>query len=381
MFEQRGAQLVVANVLLAALFLVAASGRAHPETAAPGFSGTGVDQSQSGEKTAEQVYKNIQVLKDLRAAELDGVMNFMCAALGVGCAYCHTNPWDSDEKSAKLAARRMILMTRSINNEHFSRNPAVTCNTCHRGQHNSVPNPPADLAVVHSPDDELTAPKPPSLPSIDELVSRYIRAIGGEPAIQKIKTRVSFGTETTTNRMTQPQTTPIEIYQTAADKLLIVRNNPRGATEEAFDGVKGWTKDSRGHREMEGSELAEAKRDADLFRYLKIKATYPQMRVLAKERLGIREAYVVGATSRDDSREKLYFDARTGLLSRRYVAFKTAFGTIPEVTGFDDYRLVNGVKLPFSITWSRPPFSSTRKFAEIRLNAIIDDSRFEPRAR
>jgi hypothetical protein len=105
------------------------------------------------------------------------------------------------------------------------------------------------------------------------------------------------------------------------------------------------------------------------------------MRVVAKENVRDREAYVVGATSRSDSREKLYFDVESGLLVRQFVAFKTAFGSIPEVTDFDDYREVSGVKLPFTITWSRPPFSSTLHFAEIRLNAIIDESRFELRAR
>ena len=105
------------------------------------------------------------------------------------------------------------------------------------------------------------------------------------------------------------------------------------------------------------------------------------MRLLGTEKVGERETYVVGATSRDDAREKLYFDTRSGLLVRRYVAFKTAFGTIPEVTDFDDYRAVNGIKLPFTITWSRAPFASTRKFTEIRLNVILDDARFEPRAR
>jgi hypothetical protein len=375
--EQRRLRLLVAGVLSAALSVVAASGRAQRETATLGSPAIGAGQSASDEKTAEQVYKNIQALRELRATDLDGVMNFMCAALGVGCTYCHTNPWESDQKTAKLAARRMILMTRSINNEHFSRNPAITCYTCHRGQHNSVPNPPADLAVLGSPDNELTGTKPPSLPPTDEIISRYIRAIGGEAAIQKIKTRVSLGTETTANRMTPPLSTPIEIYQTTANKLLIIKSDPRGTTTEAFDGVKGWTRDARGLRELENRALADARRDADLLRYLNLIAAYPQMRVLTKEKIGGREAYVVCATSREGDREKLYFDAQTGLLIRKDVAFKTAFGTIPEITDFDDYRSVNGVKLAFTITWSRPPFSSTRRFAEIRLNAMIEDSRFE----
>ncbi|HXU39025.1 MAG TPA: photosynthetic reaction center cytochrome c subunit family protein [Blastocatellia bacterium] len=375
MLRRRHAKLMTAMLLTAAFCLITASGGAHQNTSKPDWFAGIISHNQSREQTAGQVYKNIQALKELRASELDGVMNFMCAALGVGCTYCHTNPWDSDEKTAKLAARRMILMTRAINAEHFSGNPAVTCYTCHRGQHNSVPNPPSDLATSHSED--LTIPaKPAVLPSTDDIIDRYIRAIGSDAAIQKIKTLVSRGTETTTNKMTPAATAPIEIYQTTANKMLIVRNTPRGTITEAFDGVKGWTRDARGYRELEGRELAEVIRDADLMRYANLRAAYPQMRVLSKEKLADRDAYVVGATSRDDSREKLYFDVQSGLLIRKSVAFKTAFGTIPEVTDFDDYRAVNGVKLPFTIAWSRAPFGSVKKFTEIKLNVVIDDSKF-----
>jgi len=375
MLSRRRAKLLAVVLLMAAFCLITATSRAHQETAAPGWLAAEFNHSQDHEKTAGLVYKNIQALKELRASELDGVMNFMCAALGVGCTYCHTNPWDSDEKTAKLAARRMILMTRAINGEHFSGNPAVTCYTCHRGQHNSVPNPPPDVATSHS-EDVTIAVKPAAMPSTDEVIDRYIRAVGSNAAIQKIRTLVSRGTETTTNRMTPAATVPIEIYQTAANKMLVVRNSARGVTREAFDGVKGWARNARGSRELEGRELAEVMRDADLMRYLNLRAAYPQMRVLTKERIADREVYVVGATSRDDRREKLYFDSDTGLLIRKYVAFKTAFGTIPEVMDFTDYREVNGVKLPFTISWSRPPFGSVKKFTEIKLNVAVDDSKF-----
>lgn len=333
------------------------------------------------EKPAEQTYKNIRVLTGLPSSELDGVMSFMSAALGVGCNHCHTNDWESDEKSTKLAARRMIAMTRAINKENFSGNPAITCYTCHRGRHNTEPLPSVDLATNPSPEVAPTASKASALPSIDEVIARYFQAIGGEAAIQRIETRVSRGTETTTNRMTAPRTLQIEIIQARPDKLLIARKDSRDLSLAGFDGSKGWTKDARGQRETTGRELAEIKREADFFRYLNLRATYPQMRVLAKERVRGREAYVAGATSRDDSREKLYFDIETGLLIRRFVAYRTAFGSIPEVTEFDDYREVNGVKLPFAITWSRPPFSSTRKFTEIRLNSLVNNAKFEPQAR
>jgi hypothetical protein len=340
---------------------------------------SGDAQTQTGqqEKPAEQVYKNIQVLTGLPASELDGVMLFMSASMGVGCTHCHTSSWENDDKTAMTATRRMILMTRAINKDNFSGNPAITCYTCHRGQHNTEPLPPLDIATNPAADVTVVASTPGPLPSTDEVTARYVSAIGGEAAIATIKTRVSRGAETTTNKMTPPQTLPIEIIQAAPDKLLVTRNSPRAATLEGFDGAKGWTKDTRGVRELAGKELAEAKREADFFRYLKIRETYPQMRVLAKEKVRDREAYVVGATSREDTREKLYFDVESGLLVRRSLAFKTAFGSIPEVMDFDDYRDVDGVKLPFLITWSRPPFGFVRKLTTIKLNTLLDGARFQ----
>jgi hypothetical protein len=377
MLERRCIRLVTAVLLAAAFSLLAIESR----TAALDSPTPPAQRKPAEEKTAEQVYQNIQVLTGLSASDLDGVMEFMSASMGVGCTHCHTNPWASDVKPTKLATRKMIVMTRNLNKESFSGNPAITCYTCHRGQHNTEPQPPIDIAVSPAPDATLPVNRSAALPSIGEVIEKYIRAIGGDAVIEKLKTRVSRGAETTTNRMTPPLTLPIEIIQAAPGKLLILRSDPRGAAVEGFDGGKGWTKDVGGQREMTGKELAVTKREADFFRYLKIKETYPQMRVLAKEKIGDREAYVVGATSREDERERLYFDSQSGLLVRRYVSFKTAFGSIPEVMDFEDYREVSGVKLPFTIKWSRPPFGFVRKFTEIRLNAIVDDARFEPRAR
>ena len=381
MIDGRSIRLMTMVVVAASFCGFTAGSRANIRTAPPGAVTFSAQEPAAEQKTSEQVYKNIQVLNGLPASELDGVMYFMSASLGVACNHCHTNPWDSDAKSTKLAARKMIVMTRNLNKESFSGNPAITCYTCHRGQPNSAPLPPVDPVSSQPTEADVVPAKPPALPASDEIIGRYILAIGGEPAIAKMKTRVLRGTETITDRTTAPVTTPIEIYQTSENKLLMVRSASVGMSMQGFDGSRGWTRDSGGLREMDAKELVAMRRSADFFRYLKIKETYPQMRVLAKEKVGIREAYVVGATSRDDSRERLYFDANTGLLIRRQVTFKTAFGGIPEVIDFDDYREVGGIKLPFTISWSRSPFGSTQKFTEIRLNVSIDESKFKPPAK
>jgi photosynthetic reaction center cytochrome c subunit len=329
-------------------------------------------QPAEREKTSAEVYKNIQVFNDLPASQLDGAMQFMSAALGVGCNHCHAGSWDSDAKSSKIAARKMVLMTRNINKESFSGNPAITCYTCHQGQPQTAPVPAVEPRAAQSEPEAVVA-SPAKLPTTDEVIDRYTRAIGGQEAIDKLKTRVSLGKLITANRMAPPATVSLEIYQQAPNKYLRVAAVERAA----FNGETGWKKGDGGLLNLEDRDLNDLKREADFFRFLKLRESYPSMRVLSKEKIGDREAYVVGATSRDNSREKLYFDSATGLLIRKYVAVKTALGAIPEVMDFDDYREAGGVKFPFTVFWSRPPFAATQKFAEMKINLPIDDAKFE----
>jgi hypothetical protein len=96
---------------------------------------------------AEQVFKNIQVLKGQTAGHIPNIMGTFTRALGVRCDFCHVpGEWEKDDKDMKRAARDMIHMTVDINSELkkiqtiAADNPAVGCSTCHRGQ----PKPGAD---------------------------------------------------------------------------------------------------------------------------------------------------------------------------------------------------------------------------------------------
>jgi len=88
--------------------------------------------------------KNIKVLQGLPSSQLIPVMSFMANSLGVTCAHCHTKQWESDEKPAKAAARRMIQLQRSVNEQHYQGKLTVTCNTCHQGH--VVPPATPDVA-------------------------------------------------------------------------------------------------------------------------------------------------------------------------------------------------------------------------------------------
>jgi len=97
--------------------------------------------AQSNDLPVEQTKKNIKVLQGLPSSQLIPVMAFMSNSLGVTCAHCHAKAWESDEKPAKDTARKMMAMTRAINEQQFGGKLTVTCNTCHQGRVKPVATP------------------------------------------------------------------------------------------------------------------------------------------------------------------------------------------------------------------------------------------------
>ena len=85
----------------------------------------------------------VKALTGLTVPEFEAEMQLMTQALGLSCGSCHARGnFASDANPRKLAARRMIEMTRSLNQQFFadykpvageSRLGRVTCFTCHQG--------------------------------------------------------------------------------------------------------------------------------------------------------------------------------------------------------------------------------------------------------
>ncbi len=336
--------------------------------------------SASQEKTVEQTQKNIQVLKGLPASQLYIVMNFMRASLGVSCAHCHVNSggdkweWEKDDKPAKQTARQMIRMVMEINKQHFDGLHAVSCYTCHRGDTEPAIAPPLPQAP---PEGGPAGVKPTvTLPTVDQVLDKYVQALGGRAAIEKAKTRVMSGAHLSSTGGSMP----LVISQQAPNKYLSVMTTPQQASiSRGYNGVVGWMKTPRGQRELAGEELEGMKHTADFFRMLKLRELAKDMSVMSKEKIGEREVYVVGALAAPARIEKLYFDAQNGLLLRAITLEDSLVGWIPSQVDYEDYRDVDGVKMPFVIRQSYvdPWIGWTRKFSEIKTNVPVDEKGFE----
>jgi hypothetical protein len=341
---------------------------------------TATGQVATAEKTVEQVEKNIQVLTGLPQSQLVPVMNYMGSSLGVKCTFCHVkngDKWDfvSDAKPEKGSAREMIKMVQGINKGSFKGNPAIGCFTCHRGSEHPARVPQLPIAAP-TPFAETaeTAPKE-TPPTADQVLAKYTEALGGTAVIEKLKSRSMKGTWLTSDGMTLGY----EVYQSAPDKLFTILNTPKqGVFERGFDGKTAWEKSNRGVRDLEGTQLFYLKRYPDLFRDIKLQGQFSRISYGGKEKIAGKDVYVLRGVGVDGKGERLYFDAQTGLLVRRITSTTTMVGLIPEQVDYEDYREVDGMKLPFTIriTAIDSFWSSTRKFTEIKLNVPVDETKF-----
>jgi photosynthetic reaction center cytochrome c subunit len=324
-------------------------------------------------KTAGEQFKNIQVLRGVPADQLFPTMQFISASLGVECGFCHVpGKFDSDEKPNKLTARKMIAMTLAINKENFSGRKEVTCYSCHRGNQEPVGTPPvatSDAEPEHAEHTEHNAP--PSL-TADEILSKYLAAVGGAEALHKVHTRheegaIAFGSHQS----------PIEVFAEAPDKRATVMHSPHGDSITAFDGKVGWLGNSgRPPREMSPAEANAFRLDADLYFPANVKELFKQFRVGHAEKIGDAPAYTLIASRPDEPPVKLYFDESSGLLLRMERYAETPLGRDPTQIDYADYRAVDGVKIPFRWTLARPNGRFTIQIKEVQQNVAIPEDRF-----
>jgi outer membrane lipoprotein-sorting protein len=324
-------------------------------------------------KTAEQVYKNIIQLKGTPADQLTPAMQFISASLGVDCEFCHVQgKFELDDKGAKKTAREMMAMTAAINKNSFGGRQQVTCNSCHRGSERPVSVP----AVLESdaparPAATGTTPASPA-PTADEIVAKYVAAVGGADAIKKITSRIEKG-----KILVGGNAIPIEVITKAPNKRISITNNPNGHSITAFDGTVGWLgTEGRLAREMSAAESWAAGLDAEFSLATRLKEIFPQIRRGRPEEIAGVMCESLNATAPGHPPVRLSFDQKSGLLMRLVRFADTPMGRNPTQIDYADYREVDGVKIPYRWTLSRPNGRFTIQIDEVKDNVAVEDARF-----
>ena len=143
---------VLGTITLYALGAALANGQAASQQNSQ--SGRGGQVAAQRPQMAEDVFKNIQILKGIPVDEFMDTMGFFSASTNLNCVDCHGaaagGGWEhyADETPMKATARKMILMMQGINKANFGGARFVTCYTCHRGD--MRPDVTPSLAVQYS---------------------------------------------------------------------------------------------------------------------------------------------------------------------------------------------------------------------------------------
>ncbi len=329
----------------------------------------------AGPKLAEEEFKNIQALKGIPADQVIPSMQFIAASLGVECEFCHVaHANEKDDKKPKVTARKMINMMMAINKDNFEGHREVTCYSCHRGSKDPEATPiiTDEEAKPAAEEEKKAGEAKATLPSAEQLLDKYLAAIGGADALQKITSRVQKGTITAFGG----QHFPVDVYSKAPNKRLSVMHLQGGDSFTGFDGKQGWLSVPGRVHTMSATENAAARIDADLYLPAHLKTLYEKFRVDIGEKIDGHDTYLVAGRTEGQPPLRLYLDKESGLLLRLVRYAETPLGRNPTQIDYADYRNANGVKAPFRWILARPGNRFTIQVEQLQQNVPVDDSKF-----
>jgi photosynthetic reaction center cytochrome c subunit len=337
---------------------------------------------------AEDVFKNVQVLRGISVDEFMGTMGFFSAALGMNCVDCHTaesvGNWAkfADDTPLKQTARRMIVMVKTINQANFGGARMITCYSCHRGVDHPEVTPSLAEQYGPPPDDDPdkveVVGQGRSGPSADQILDRYIQALGGAQQLAKLTSFTAKGTYSGYD--TDTEEVPVEIFVKAPNLRTTIVHTRLGDNTVAYDGRQAWVAaidQPLPLLALTGGELQGARVDAEISLPARIKQDFSNWRAGFPE-VGVEghALQIVEGTTGSESGVKLYFDKESGLLVRQVRYTNTPVGLIPTHIEYSDYRSVAGVKIPFHwvTTWTHG--QSTTQLTEVQPNSPIDATKF-----
>ena len=347
---------------------------------------------------ANEKYKNIQALTNVQADQLDVTMRYVSAAINMRCTDCHVQEasgemsYEKDDKRAKQTARSMRKMVNGINAANYG--VRVECATCHSGHNQPVGLPLAEMLTPEQVAQMNTPPLPPPpgggpqgafggsgggrgfqrapAPPVGDVVDKYLAAVGGRAAVEKLQSLSLTGT--VTNRAGQSSAFTIE---EKTNKYREARQTRPDADVRGFDGAAGWQQTGTRTTDLSGFVLDQALLLKDVGSILHLSEKYPALQAGGGRPMQINGKDTTALTGRAGIvTDQFYFDSASGLLLRRVISTRTPLGQLREQIDYADYRTVGDVKVPYEIKLNTWNALDTFKVADAKANIGIDDARF-----
>ena len=228
----------------------------------------------------------------------------------------------------------------------------------------------------------LVGPQVAAAQTGDEIIDKTITALGGRVALGKITSRLASGSITIGTPVGNVDGT-VEIAYAVPNKMrtLTKAKVPLAGQlviDQRFDGKTGYVLDSlRGNRDITGNQLDNLRNGTfphPLFNYKELGST---ARLVGKEKVGDRDAFVVLLTPTKGSEVRYYLDAETYLPLKSVARIQAPSGQEGEQTNeFGDFRVVDGIKVAFRQKSSSPVQTFSMQLTKVENNVAIDEALF-----
>ena len=273
----------------------------------------------------------------------------------------------------------MVQMVNTINATNFSGRKVVSCWTCHR--QSDRPRSRRRLDVVYgepiywAPDDLFQqaqgAPKP------DEVLDKYIQAVGGADRLSRLTSFVGKGSATLFGGGFK---SPVELYVKGPDQR--TTDPPPGARRQDHDLRRPrWLARVGGHAGAgDGPDRRRTRMAPGSTRNCPFQAAssslLSQWRANLPREIDGRPVNVLQGTGTGGLTATLFFDVESGLLTRVVRYANSAMGRVPTQLDFEDYRDVAGVKVPFKWSFAWVSGRDVVELTEVQPNVAIDAAKF-----
>ncbi|MCW3095037.1 MAG: hypothetical protein JWL77_655 [Chthonomonadaceae bacterium] len=219
------------------------------------------------------------------------------------------------------------------------------------------------------------------LPPIDEVMQKYIAAVGGEAALRRHHSQIVemhlespnqgvTGTIVVRGKAPMSQSTDTTMY--ALKKRLLT-------TRDYFDGQTGASESSLAPVTPKSAKaIAEARVSAAFYRILEWKSLYKTAKVIGRAKVGEEDCYIVALTPPAGNPTLEYLSTRTFLpVKQDTIIDLPGLGSLPASEAYSDYRTVDGVKIPFRRVASNPISGETiSTVTRVRFDVNLPDRTF-----
>lgn len=213
------------------------------------------------------------------------------------------------------------------------------------------------------------------LPAAEKILDRYVEAVGGVKAYDKINSAVS---KASLDIPAMGVKIDLVIYAARPNKFFSIAESPMvGKIERGTDGKVFWERSTmQGPRVLEGQEHADAMRDAQFEGLVYWRSLYDSVAVSGIDTVDGSPGYKVVVKPKDGKPRTYVFDTKSGLLVKTTNMAVTQMGEIPVVAYVTDYRTVGEVLQSFKTTIKVMGQDRIITVSSIEQNVAIPDSVF-----